>query len=134
MVQTMNMPPPPWDGEAEQSVLGAILLRAAALDEVADLLIPDDFYRTAHGQIYRVMLALYNQERPVDLVTVTARLKELEWLDNVGGAVFLAGLSEHVGTAANVGYYREVGVAESPSPETSCERRPNSQGEPQRKF
>ena len=99
---------PPWSGEAEQSVLGAVLLRPAAMDEVALILKPEDFYRTAHGQIYRVMLGLYNQERPVDLVTVTMRLKEVGWLDGVGGPVFLAGLSEHVGTAANVGYYAKV--------------------------
>ena len=99
---------PPQDLEAEQSVLGAILLRAVVLDEVADLLRPEDFYRTSHGQIYRVMLGLYNQERPVDLVTVTMRLKEVGWLDEVGGPVFLAGLSEHVGTAANAGYYAKM--------------------------
>ncbi len=55
---------PPQDLEAEQAVLGAVLLRAVVLDEVADLLRLKDFYRTAHGQIYRVILGLYNQERP----------------------------------------------------------------------
>ncbi len=99
---------PPANLEAEQSVLGAVLLRAQALDQVADLLTPEDFYRPSHGYIFQAMLDLANRGEPVDLVTVTALLKERGRLDEVGGPVFLANLSEHVGTAANAGHYARL--------------------------
>ncbi|MEJ2070625.1 MAG: replicative DNA helicase, partial [Syntrophobacterales bacterium] len=94
--------------EAEQSVLGAILLRSQALDQVADLLTPADFYRSGHGQIFQAMLDLWSRGEPVDLVTVTALLKERARQEEVGGPVFLAALSEHVGTAANAVYYARL--------------------------
>ncbi len=99
---------PPANLEAEQAVLGAILLRAQALDQVADLLAPEDYYRSGHGQIFRAMLDLWGRGEPVDLVTVTALLKERGQLEGVGGPVFLAALSEHVGTAANAAYYAKM--------------------------
>ncbi len=99
---------PPANLEAEQSVLGAILLRAQALDQVADLLTPEDFYRSAHGHIFQAMLDLWSRAEPVDLVTVTALLRERGRLEEVGGPVFLAALSEHVGTAANAIYYARL--------------------------
>lgn len=99
---------PPANLEAEQAVLGAILLRAQSLDQVADLLAPEDYYRSGHGQIFRAMLDLWGRGEPVDLVTVTALLKERGQLEGVGGPVFLAALSEHVGTAANAAYYAKM--------------------------
>ncbi len=99
---------PPASPEAEQSVLGAILVRPEVLDELCDRLNPGDFYREAHGRIYRVMLGLYNQEKPVDLVSVSERLREVGWLEGVGGPVFLAGLSEQVGFSTNALYYAEI--------------------------
>jgi hypothetical protein len=94
--------------EAEQSVLGAIILRPEALDQVADLLTPQDFYREDHRLIYQTMLDLRHREAPVDLVTVTENLKDLGQLEKVGGPVFLASLNEHVGTAANAPYYAKL--------------------------
>lgn len=99
---------PPANLEAEQSVLGAILLRPQVLDQVADLIAVQDFYRQAHGRIYQAMLDLYSRAEPVDLVTVTALLKERGQLEEVGGPVFLASLSEQVGTAANALYYARL--------------------------
>lgn len=99
---------PPANPEAEQSVLGAILVRPEVLDRVADLLTPKDFYREAHGRIYQAMLDLYNRHEPVDLVSVTALLKERGHLEGVGGPVFLATLSEQVGFAANADYYARL--------------------------
>jgi replicative DNA helicase len=99
---------PPANLEAEQSVLGAILLRPQVLDQVADLIGAQDFYRPAHGRIFQGMLDLYNRAEPVDLVTVTALLKERSHLEDVGGPVFLAGLSEQVGTSANAHYYAKL--------------------------
>ena len=99
---------PPANLEAEQSVLGAILVRPEVLDEVSDLLVADDFYKEAHGRIYKAMLDLYGKNDPVDLVTVCALLKERSQLEGVGGAVFLAGLSEEVGFAVNAPYYAKL--------------------------
>lgn len=99
---------PPANLEAEQSVLGAVLLRPQVLDQVSDLISPEDFYRPVHGLIYQAMLDLYHRAEPVDLVTVTALLKERSQLEEAGGPVFLAGLSEQVGTAANALYYARL--------------------------
>jgi replicative DNA helicase len=96
---------PPASPEAEQSVLGAILVRPEVLDRVADSLGPADFYREAHGRIYQAMLDLYGRGEPVDLVSVSALLQERGQLEGVGGPVFLAGLSKQVGFAANADYY-----------------------------
>ncbi len=100
---------PPHSLEFEQSVLGAILVRPEALGKVAEILKPGDFYREAHSRIYQAILDLAGRGDPVDLVTTTMLLKERGQLEAVGGRVFLAGLSEQVGFAANVDYYaREV--------------------------
>ena len=96
---------PPANAEAEQSVLGAILVRPEVLDRVADLIGAGDFYREAHGRIFQAMLDLYGRGDPVDLVTVSALLAERGQLEGVGGPVFLAGLSEQVGFATNADYY-----------------------------
>lgn len=96
---------PPADPEAEQSVLGAILVRPEVLDQVADILDPADFYREAHGRIFRAILDLYARNEPVDYVTVTALLKDRGQLASVGGAVFIIALSNEVGFAGNAPYY-----------------------------
>jgi replicative DNA helicase len=99
---------PPANPEAEQSVLGAILVRPEVLDRVADLIEPGDFYREAHGRIFQAMLDLYGRGEPVDLVSVSALLKERGQLEGVGGPAFLAGLSEQVGFATNADYYASL--------------------------
>ncbi len=99
---------PPANPEAEQSVLGAILVRPEALDRVADLLTPKDFYQEAHKQIYQTMLDLAGRGDPVDLMTTTMLLKERGQLEGVGGPVFLGSLYEQVGFAANVDYYARL--------------------------
>jgi replicative DNA helicase len=99
---------PPANPEAEQSVLGAILVRPEVMDRIADVIVPEDFYREAHGRIYKAMLDLYGKGEPVDLVTVNALLKERGQLERVGGPVFLAGLSEQVGFATNAEYYANL--------------------------
>ncbi|CAO0822453.1 Replicative DNA helicase DnaB [Desulfarculales bacterium] len=99
---------PPSNPEAEQSVLGAILVRPEVMDEVSEILDPVDFYREAHGKIFTAMLGLYNNTDPVDLVTVCARLREANWLEGCGGPAFLAGLSEEVGFATNAVFYAKI--------------------------
>ncbi len=99
---------PPASMEAEQSVLGAVLVNPQALDQIADLLTPRDFYRPAHGQIYQAMFDLYQRGEPVDLTSVAALLKERGQLEEVGGPVFLASLSEQMGLASNAFYYARL--------------------------
>ena len=99
---------PPANLEAEQSVLGGILLRSEALDVIADVLAPEDFYHEAHAQIYTAILELYRRREPVDLVSVTALLADYELLDAVGGPGFLASLGDNVGSAANIDYWAAI--------------------------
>jgi hypothetical protein len=99
---------PPHSPEGEQAVLGSILIRPELLPQIAGILKPSDFYREAHCRIYQAMLDLYQQGVPVDLVTVTQRLTKVGQLERVGGAVFLAGLSEQVGFAINGLHYAHL--------------------------
>jgi replicative DNA helicase len=99
---------PPANIEAEQAVLGAILLNSRTLDRVIEAICPEDFYRVTHQEIFRAILDLWERGQAVDLVTVTALLKERGKLDAVGGPVFLSGLSDQVGTAVNAPYYARI--------------------------
>src|SRR5262245_16964976 len=99
---------PPHSIEAEESVIGGILLDNAALDRAIELLIPEDFYREAHRKIMRAMLALSERHEPVDLVTLADALRSRNELQEVGGASYLAELVERVPTAANVAYYAKI--------------------------
>ena len=96
---------PPTDTEAEQSVLGAILVRPEMLDRVTTIIKPDDFYREAHRVIFQAMLDLQAKNEPVDQVTVSILLRERGKLEGAGGVVFLAGLSSEVGYATNAEFY-----------------------------
>lgn len=89
--------------EAEQAVLGAVLLDADAYADVAEWVGPDDFYHPAHQEIWRAISALVDEMQPVDLVTVSQRLGER--LAAVGGATYLAQLAHMVPTAANAAWY-----------------------------
>ncbi len=99
---------PPQDMDAERSVLGAMLLERDAVSETLAVIKPDEFYRPAHGHILAAMVALYERGEPIDEVTVAAQLKAVGQLDSVGGASYLATLTESVPTAANVTYYARI--------------------------
>ncbi len=99
---------PPHNLDAEQSVLGAIMLDKDAIIAVADLITPDDFYKGAHGTIYRAMLDLYENGDPLDVLAVSNRLEEKKELTAVGGSSFLASLVNVVPSAANVRHYADV--------------------------
>lgn len=105
-VQRLKLPPQ--NQEAEQSVLGGMLLDNESIHKVVEVLIPEDFYRGAHGRIYSAILNLYQRSEPVDLVTVTNILKTLGQLDEVGGASYLATLVDSVPSAANVASYARI--------------------------
>ncbi len=99
---------PPQDVDAERSVLGAMLLEENAVTDVVALVAPDDFYRSAHARIFEGMLALYERNEPIDEVTVAAQLKATSQLEGVGGAAYLASLTERVPTAANAVHYARI--------------------------
>jgi replicative DNA helicase len=99
---------PPQSIEAEQSVLGALLIDRDAVIEVADTLRPQDFYRQAHGQIYEAILELYERREPVDIVTVSEALERHEALEQVGGSAYLTSLINLTPTAVNALHYAHI--------------------------
>ncbi len=99
---------PPQSTEAEASVLGAILLEGALIEQIADTLAAEDFYRRAHGTIYEAMIALYAKAEPIDVLTVSNRLEEAKLLERAGGAGYLTDLAGQVPTTANFTSYAEI--------------------------
>jgi replicative DNA helicase len=100
-------PPPSY--EPEQALIGAILVRPEVFPAVIDAgVTAGNFSGAPHALIFKAMLALHGEQAPIDLVTVTTRLKEWGKLDGVGGPVFLAGLSEQVGFSTNAQYYAHL--------------------------
>lgn len=99
---------PPHSVEAEQSVLGGLLLEASALDKIVDLVSADDFYRQEHRLIFRQILRLTEQAKPVDVITVAEALEISGELEKVGGLPYLGGLAQNVPSAANVRRYGEI--------------------------
>jgi replicative DNA helicase len=102
---------PPQAIEAEQSVLGAMMLSKDAIADVVEVLRPGDFYRPAHQLVYDAVLDLYARGEPADAITVSAELTRAGQLARVGGATYLHTLLAGVPTAANAGYYAAI-VAE----------------------
>ncbi len=99
---------PPQNIEAEQSVIGAVLLENESIVKALETLKPDDFYVDSHRQIYLCMIELFEQNHPTDLITLTERLKAKNKLDSIGGTSYLADLSEKIPTAANIEYYATI--------------------------
>lgn len=99
---------PPQNIEAEQSVLGAMLLDNDAVTKVLEFLGAEAFYREGHRKIFSAMVELYQKNEPADLVTVTNVLKNNNALEDVGGPEYLANLAAGVPTAANVIYYARI--------------------------
>ena len=99
---------PPQNLEAEESVLGGVLLDNTALDRVVELLQPDDFYRGAHRKLFNAMLELSERSEPVDLITLSEALRSRGDLADVGGAAYLGELAERVPTAANIVHYARI--------------------------
>ena len=101
----------PQDITAEQSVLGAMLIDAGAVEKMAETLREEDFYRPSHRIIYRAMLSLQSRNQPVDMVTVVDELKKTNALDDVDGIRYITLLANTVPTAANVAHHARI-VAE----------------------
>ena len=99
---------PPQSIEAEEAVLGGVLLDNAAIDRALELVTPDEFYRESHRRIMRAMVELNQRGEPVDLITLSEVLKVRGELADVGGAAYLADLADKVPTAANTAYYARI--------------------------
>ena len=100
----------PQNIEAEQSVLGAMLIDKNAVDVVAEQLKPDDFYRQAHRVIFEAMLVLHSKNEAVDMVTVIDELKKMDRLNDIGGVSYVTMLANKVPTAANAKYHARIVV------------------------
>ncbi|MDR7518907.1 MAG: replicative DNA helicase [Armatimonadota bacterium] len=101
---------PPQNLEAEQSVLGSMLLERDAIARVVEMVRPEDFYREAHRKIYEAIIELFERGEPADLISVTDRLRARGVLDDVGGAAYVTSLLHAVPTAANVEYHARLVV------------------------
>lgn len=99
---------PPQNIEAEQSVLGAVMIDKDAMLQIADILSPADFYKRNHQKIYQVMVGLYQEAEAIDLLTLSSKLKEKKLLDDIGGVSYLSSLVSSVSSAANVAYYAHL--------------------------
>ena len=99
---------PPHSLEAEQALLGGLLLDNTAWDRVADLVGPDDFYRDEHRRIFRHISRLVEQGRPADVVTVHESLEKSGEAEAAGGLAYLAELANQTPSAANVRRYGEI--------------------------
>ncbi|MCU0680344.1 MAG: replicative DNA helicase [Planctomycetes bacterium] len=99
---------PPHSLEAEQSLLGCLLIDKDSIIKVVDMLMPDDFYKDAHKMIFEAMRDLYNNQEPIDVITLTNRLEDKKELKNAGGRTYLAEVSNAVATAANIVHYAEI--------------------------
>ena len=99
---------PPQNLDAEQSVLGGILIENEAIHKVLEILTPDDFYRESHRKIFDALIDLAERDEPADLITLTNELRKTDQLDAVGGASYVTALIDSVVTAANVEYYAKI--------------------------
>lgn len=102
---------PPQNLEAEVSLLGSILIEDDVLTNIADKINSNDFYDKRHGTIFSAMLKLYEQHKPVDLLTLSSSLKDSNQLEEVGGSSYLTELTNAVPTAAHAEHYGDI-VAE----------------------
>ena len=99
---------PPHNIEAEQSVLGSMLIDAESVSEASGSLKGEDFYSDAHKEIFEAMLDIYERGEPVDLVTLTEELRQRGTLEGVGGVSYISDLSMTVPSTANVKYYIQI--------------------------
>ena len=103
-----NLPLPPHSVEAEQSVLGGLLLENSAWDRIADVVAGEDFYRHEHRIIFRTITALINENRPADVITVQEFLERSDEIEAAGGFNYLISLAQNTPSAANIRRYAEI--------------------------
>jgi len=99
---------PPQNIEAEESTLGSLMIDKDAIIKIADIVLPEDFYQPQHRIIYEAILNLYNQNAPIDVLSLSNRLKEKKQLKEIGGASFLTSLVNKTPTSAHVVHYSNI--------------------------
>ena len=99
---------PPQNVEAEEALISAVLIDNSTLSEIVEILSPDDFYSSAHKKIFGSIIDLYKDNLPVDLVTLSNRLRDTGEMDNAGGAVYLSRILDTAPMAVNAGQYAEI--------------------------
>ncbi len=106
--ENTNLKVPPQDIEAEKSLLGSLMLDKEAITKVADILHAEDFYKRNHQYIYQVVEDLFSRGEPIDLISVSSKLKERNQLENIGGTAYLTELINTVPTASHVMTYAKI--------------------------
>ena len=106
--QVAGLKVPPHSIEAEQSVLGGLMLDNERLDDVAERVVADDFYTRPHRHIFTEMARLQESGSPIDLITLAESLERQGQLDSVGGFAYLAELSKNTPSAANISAYADI--------------------------
>jgi len=99
---------PPQDLDTEKALLGAVMLSPNSMYDIADTVNPDSFYAAKHGIIFDAMLTLYNKSEPVDLVSLSAKLKERKQLSQIGGSAYLTELVNQAPSASGVRHYAQI--------------------------
>ena len=99
---------PPQNIDSEKALLGSIMLRPEAINEVFDIVFPKYFYMDKHKTIYRAMLSLYSKGDPIDLLSLTTKLKEKKELSKMGGSSYLTELVDFVPSSTNVKHYAKI--------------------------
>jgi replicative DNA helicase len=99
---------PPQNIEAEQSLLGSLLIDKDSITKIADIIMADDFYQNSHTAIYNTILELYEKKDPIDLLSLSSRLEELGQLESIGGRSYLVQLTNLVPSAAHVVNYAKI--------------------------
>jgi len=99
---------PPHNLDAEQAILGGILINNDAMNQIMDILSGEDFYREAHMNIFQGMIDLYNNSEPIDLITLSQHLTNKNHLEKSGGIEYLTSLVEAVSTSAGIIYHGEI--------------------------
>ena len=108
LTQNIQVRVPPQNLEAEQSVLGSLMLSRDAIIKIADILSPEDFYEERHGIIYQAMMELYEARSSIDILTVSNHLEERNKLNLIGGTSYLTELVNSVPSAAHVVHYANI--------------------------
>ena len=105
-IEYLNLPPQ--NIEAEESILASCLISSKDCEEIVELLKPDQFYKSAHRKIFSVIVLLFNNKSPIDLITLTDKLRSLNQLDEIGGATYISRLMQDVPVASSVEHHAKI--------------------------
>jgi replicative DNA helicase len=94
--------------DLEEAVLGAMMLEKNAINDAIDILTPDSFYKETHQKIYEAIQQLFSDSQPIDILTVTSKLRSNGFLELVGGPAYIASLTNRVASAANIEYHARI--------------------------